>query len=102
MKDFRSKYTLDIPYLFDESQDVAKSYKASCTPDFFLYNAKRKLVYRGQMDNSRPGNQEINDGHCLLKAAEAILHDQEALQKQVPSMGCNIKWRAGNEPTYYS
>ena len=102
MELFAKQYHLNFPYLFDQSQEVAKKYMAACTPDFFLYNAEKKLVYRGQMDNSRPGNAEPNDGHNLVRAVHAVLNREKLPEEQVPSMGCNIKWRKGNEPAYYS
>lgn len=101
MKAFASEHSLSFPYLFDESQEVAKAYKAACTPDFFLFDAQRKLVYRGQLDGSRPGNQEPNDGSDLKTAVEKLLKGDRPLENQVPSIGCNIKWRAGNEPEYF-
>lgn len=91
-----------FPYLYDETQEVAKAYKATCTPDFFLYNKERKLVYRGQMDDSRPGNNVPITGSDLRAAMEAVLEGKNAPAKQRPSMGCNIKWKKGNEPDYYT
>ena len=82
-----------FPYLYDESQDVAKAYKAACTPDFFLYDGSRKLVYRGQMDASRPSNGLPNDGADLRAALDRVLAGQPPLEKQTPSIGCNIKWK---------
>jgi thiol-disulfide isomerase/thioredoxin len=90
-----------FPYLFDETQEVAKSYRAACTPDFFLFDRDRALVYRGQMDGSRPGNDVPNDGRDLRAALDAVLTDGAQIEDQRPSMGCNIKWRPGNEPDYY-
>lgn len=87
-----------FPYLYDESQSVAHAYKAACTPDFFLYDKEHKLVYRGQMDSSRPGNGKPNDGSDLRKAIEAVLAGQPVPEDQQPSIGCNIKWKPGNEP----
>jgi peroxiredoxin len=89
-----------FPYLYDESQDVAKSYKAACTPDFFLFDAGRKLVYRGQMDDSRPGNGKPVTGADLKAAMDAVLTGKDVPCVQKPSMGCNIKWKPGNEPAY--
>ncbi|MCE9531967.1 MAG: thioredoxin family protein [Planctomycetes bacterium] len=82
-----------FPYLYDESQAVAKAYKAACTPDFFVYDRQRKLVYRGQMDDSRPGNGKPNDGADLRAALEAVLEGKAAPTVQKPSVGCNIKWK---------
>ncbi len=89
-----------FPYLYDESQAVAKAYRAACTPDFFLFDADRKLVYRGQFDGSRPGNNLPVTGADLRAAVDAILAGQPVVAEQKPSIGCNIKWKAGNEPDY--
>ncbi len=89
-----------FPYLFDESQEVAKAYKAACTPDFFLFDAARKLVYRGQFDDSRPGNEKPVTGKDMRYAVDAVLAGKPLPSAQVPSMGCNIKWKPGNEPDY--
>jgi len=89
-----------FPYLYDETQEVAKAYHAACTPDFFLFNKERKLVYRGQMDDSRPGNNIPITGLDLIKAMDAILAGRHVSGEQKPSMGCNIKWKQGNEPEY--
>lgn len=90
-----------FPYLFDETQEVAKSYKAACTPDFFLFNKDRRLVYRGQFDDSRPGNDIPVTGNDMRVAVEALLTGNVIPEEQKPSMGCNIKWKPGNEPDYY-
>ena len=90
-----------FPYLRDETQSVAKLYKAACTPDFFLFDADRKLAYRGQLDSSRPGNKIPVTGEDLRAAADAILAGQAPRADQKPSIGCNIKWRPGNEPAYF-
>lgn len=82
-----------FPYLHDESQDVAKAYDAVCTPDFFLYDAEYRLVYRGQFDDSRPGNSVAPDGRDLRVAIEALLQGKEPIKDQRPSIGCNIKWK---------
>ena len=87
-----------FPVLFDESQEVAKAYRAACTPDFFLFGADRKLVYRGQLDASRPGNGVPVTGVDLRAALDALLAGKPVAKEQKPSLGCNIKWRAGNEP----
>ncbi len=89
-----------FPYLVDETQAVAKAYHAACTPDFFLFDKDRKLVYRGQMDAARPGNSEPVTGRDLREALDAVLSGRPVSQEQRPSMGCNIKWRPGNEPKY--
>jgi thiol-disulfide isomerase/thioredoxin len=90
-----------FPYLYDESQEVAKAYSAACTPDFFVFDADRRLVYRGQMDDARPGNDQPIDGHDLRAALDAVLAGQPPSDEQKPSIGCNIKWRPGNEPDYF-
>jgi peroxiredoxin len=90
----------DFPYLFDESQAVAKAYHAACTPDFFLFDADRRLVYRGQFDDSRPGSGRPATGADLRAATEAVLAGRPVAVEQHPSIGCNIKWKRGNEPDY--
>jgi peroxiredoxin len=89
-----------FPYLYDESQEVAKAYRAACTPDFFLFNSKRKLVYRGQMDASRPGNDIPVTGSDLRRALDAVLAGKPVAGEQRASLGCGIKWKPGNEPDY--
>ena len=89
-----------FPYLFDETQEVAKAYRAACTPDFFLFDKERTLVYRGQMDDSRPGNNIPVTGVDLTAAIDAVLQGKQAPKEQKPSIGCNIKWKSGNEPEY--
>jgi peroxiredoxin len=91
----------NFPYLYDENQEVAKAYRAACTPDFFLFDKSRKLVYRGQFDSSRPGNNEPVSGADMRAAVDAVLSGQSPAADQTPSMGCNIKWKAGNEPDYF-
>jgi peroxiredoxin len=91
-----------FPLCYDETQETAKAYTAACTPDFFLFDADRHLVYRGQLDNSRPGNNQPVNGRDLRSAIDALLAGQSIATDQTPSIGCNIKWKAGNEPTYYS
>jgi hypothetical protein len=88
-----------FPYLFDERQDVAKAYAAACTPDFFLFDAERSLVYRGQFDSSRPGNGVPVTGEDLRDAIDAVLAGGPVSEDQRASIGCSIKWRPGNEPT---
>jgi peroxiredoxin len=90
-----------FPYLFDETQEVAKAYGAACTPDFFLFDRSRRLVYRGQLDASRPGNGEPVTGTDLRAALDAVLAGKAPPERQIPSIGCNIKWRSGNEPAYF-
>ena len=90
-----------FPYLVDESQQVAKAYHAACTPDFFLFDADRKLVYRGQLDDSRPGNNLPVTGKDLRAALDAVLAGRPVAKDQRPSIGCNIKWRKGNRPAVF-
>ncbi len=89
-----------FPYLFDETQAVAKAYQAACTPDFFVFDGDQRLVYRGQMDDSRPDSGIQVTGKDLRAALDAVLAGQPALENQKPSMGCNIKWKPGDEPAY--
>jgi thiol-disulfide isomerase/thioredoxin len=89
-----------FPYCYDESQEVAKAYRASCTPDFFLFDGVRKLVYRGQMDGARPKNDTPVTGGDLRAALDAVLAGRPVNPVQRPSLGCNIKWKKGNEPAY--
>ncbi|MFA5531812.1 MAG: thioredoxin family protein [Thiohalomonadaceae bacterium] len=89
-----------FPYLFDEDQRVAKAYRAACTPDLFLFDGERKLVYRGQFDDSRPGNNIPVTGRDMRAAVDAVLAGQPVPEDQKPSIGCNIKWKSGNEPDY--
>ena len=96
-----------FPFLYDESQSVAKAYTAACTPDFFLFDAARKLVYRGQLDSSRPGRGPDRPGAGVLNGADiraaldAVVTDHPVNPQQAPSIGCNIKWKRGNEPAYF-
>jgi peroxiredoxin len=90
-----------FPYLVDETQAVAKAYRAACTPDFYVFDRDRKLVYRGQMDSSRPGSEIPVTGKDLRAALDAVLAGRPVLADQKPSLGCNIKWRTGNEPDYF-
>jgi len=91
---------LPFPLLYDETQEVAKAYRAACTPDFFLFNRQHRLVYRGQLDDSRPGNNRPLTGRDLRAAIDAVLADRPVNPDQRASVGCNIKWKAGNEPAY--
>ena len=91
----------NFPICYDETQEVAKAFTASCTPDFFLFDGERKLVYRGQLDDSRPSNQRPITGKDLREAIDAVLSDQSVSGDQKPSIGCNIKWKPGNEPSYF-
>jgi peroxiredoxin len=90
-----------FPYLVDETQAVAKAYRAACTPDLYLFDRDRKLVYRGQFDDSRPGNGQPVTGADLRAACDAVLAGRAPAAAQKPSIGCNIKWKPGNEPEYF-
>ncbi len=89
-----------FPYLYDETQEVAAAYRAACTPDFFLFDGDLKLVYRGQFDASRPSNGEAVTGEDLRAAADRVLRAEPVPANQTPSIGCNIKWKPGQEPDY--
>ena len=90
-----------FPYLYDEAQTVAKAYRAACTPDIYLFDKQRRLVYRGQFDDSRPGNGIPVTGEDLREALDAVLSGKPVSPTQKPSIGCNIKWKPGNEPEYF-
>jgi peroxiredoxin len=90
-----------FPYLYDATQEVAKAYRAACTPDFFLFDRDRRLVYRGQFDDSRPDNGKPITGADLRAAIDAVLAGKKPSEQQRPSIGCNIKWKPGNEPDYF-
>jgi peroxiredoxin len=92
---------LPFPLLYDETQEVAKAYRAACTPDFFLFDAHHRLVYRGQLDDSRPGNNRPLTGRDLRAAIDAVLAGRPVNPDQRASIGCSIKWKPGNEPDYY-
>ena len=100
MKEEKQAVGYTFPYLYDATQDVAKAYRAACTPDFFVFGKDRRLAYRGQMDASRPGNDKPNDGADLRAVLDAILAGKAPSSQQMPSSGCNIKWRPGNQPAY--
>ncbi|NGP77045.1 thioredoxin family protein [Balneolaceae bacterium YR4-1] len=101
MAEDAENFGYSFPYLYDESQEVAKAYKAACTPDLYLFDENRELVYRGQFDDSRPGNGKPVTGDDLREAVDLLLEDGEIMEEQIPSMGCNIKWKPGNEPDYF-
>jgi peroxiredoxin len=98
MARFAAEHGFSFPYLYDESQEVARAYEAACTPDFFLFDADRKLVYRGQMDGARPANDVPVDGRDLRAALDALLSGAPVSELQHASLGCNIKWKAGSAP----
>jgi peroxiredoxin len=100
LKEMAEQLGWQFPYCFDETQAVAKAFTAVCTPDFFLFDRQRHLVYRGQLDESRPGNGKRVTGQDLRAALDAVLSGQPVSSQQRPSAGCNIKWKPGNEPNY--
>ncbi len=100
MKELALSAGWSFPFLFDEEQEVAKQYRAACTPDFFLFDGEQSLVYRGQLDDSRPSTDVPVTGRDLRAAIDAVLAGEPVSEQQKPSMGCNIKWRQGNEPDY--
>ena len=100
MAAFAAAHGFSFPYLYDESQAVAREYQAACTPDFFLFDAGRRLVYRGQLDGARPANDVPVDGRDLRAALDAVLAGATVPEPQLASLGCNIKWKAGSAPAY--
>ncbi len=102
LKEMALELGFTFPFCCDETQETAKKYRAACTPDFFLFDAARKLVYRGQLDDSRPGNGKPITGKDLRFAIDALLTGRPGCADQKPSIGCNIKWKPGNEPDYFS
>ena len=101
LREFAEETGFNFPLCHDATQEVAQAYRAACTPDFFLFDENRELAYRGQLDDSRPGNDEPVDGHDLRAAIDAVLAGEEVGTDQKPSIGCNIKWKPGNEPEYF-
>ena len=101
MKEYATNLGYNFPYVVDEDQSAAKNFTAQCTPDFFLFDSESALVYRGQLDGSRPGNDIPTDGVSLRSAIDALLNNEEPVSEQLPSMGCNIKWKVGEEPDYF-
>lgn len=101
LREMAVELAVEFPICYDESQEIAKAYQAACTPDFFLYDESRRLVYRGQLDGSRPKNNIPVTGADLRAAMDALLTGRPIPDPQRPSLGCNIKWRPGNEPAYY-
>ncbi len=101
LKEMAKDLELTFPLCYDESQETAKAYTAACTPDFFVFDRDRQLVYRGQFDDSRPGNDQPVTGKDLRSAIDAVLAQSPVSEDQKPSIGCNIKWKPGNEPAYY-
>ena len=101
MREYANDLEYNFPYVVDEDQSAAKNFTAQCTPDFFLFDSESTLVYRGQLDGSRPGNDIPTDGESLRSAIDALLNNEEPVSEQLPSMGCNIKWKVGEEPDYF-
>ena len=101
MREYANDLEYKFPYVVDEDQSAAKNFTAQCTPDFFLFDSESTLVYRGQLDGSRPGNDIPTDGVSLRSAIDALLNNEEPISEQLPSMGCNIKWKVGEEPDYF-
>jgi peroxiredoxin len=101
LKEMAAELGFIFPLCYDETQETAKAYTAACTPDFFLFDRDRKLVYRGQLDDSRPGNGIPVTGRDLRAALEAVLGGSPVNPNQTPSIGCNIKWKPGREPEYF-
>ncbi len=99
---FADEYGWDFPYLFDEDQEIAKAYGAACTPDFFLFDEDQNLIYAGQFDGSRPKNSTEITGRDIRTAVKSMLIGEGPVKKMKPSSGCNIKWKAGNEPEYFN
>jgi peroxiredoxin len=101
LKEMAAELGFVFPYCYDESQNTAKEYSAACTPDFFLFDRSWRLVYRGQLDDSRPNSGKPVTGRDLRAALDAVLRGEAVDPNQIPSLGCNIKWKAGNEPEYF-
>jgi len=101
MKALAKEKNFPFPYLYDETQEVAKAYTAACTPDFSVFDANDNCVYRGQLDDSRPGNNDPINGKDLREVLDKLIAGESIPSQQKPSLGCNIKWKAGNEPDYY-
>ncbi len=101
LKAMAEEYSFNFPVCYDETQEVAKAYQAACTPDFYLFDRDFKLAYRGQLDDSRPSLDIPVTGKDLRDAIDSLLANKPIPEPQKPSLGCNIKWKAGNEPEYY-
>jgi peroxiredoxin len=102
LKEQADRLDFSFPYLYDETQKTAQAYRAACTPDIYLFNAQRELVYRGQLDDARPGNGKPVTGKNLRNAIECLFEGKTIPEQQVPATGCNIKWKPGNEPDYFN
>lgn len=101
MKEEVERFGYSFPYLFDEDQSVAKAFRAACTPEFYVFDGNHQLAYRGQFDSARPGNDTPSTGEDVRAALDAILSQTPVSADQTPSLGCNIKWKAGNAPDYF-
>jgi len=101
MVDMINEYGFNFPYLFDETQEIAHAYQAACTPDLYLFDSEHRLYYRGQFDSARPHNEEAVTGADLEGAMISLISGKAASKEQLPSLGCNVKWREGNEPEYF-
>lgn len=101
MSEFAASYGFEFPYLYDETQAVAQSFRAACTPDFYLFDRNHRLQYRGQLDGSRPANNAPVDGADLRNALSLVQAGESPSDEQIASIGCNIKWKKGNEPDYF-
>lgn len=101
MRKLAREKSFPFPYLYDQTQEIAKAYTAACTPDISVFDAEGICVYRGQLDDSRPGNSEPVDGIDLRKVLDLLIDGKSVPTEQRPSLGCNIKWKTGNEPDYY-
>ena len=101
LKEMALELGFNFPYCYDETQEVAKAYTAACTPDFFVFDGELKLAYRGQLDDSRPSSDKPVTGSDIRAALDAVLAGNSVNREQKPSVGCNIKWKHGNEPSYY-
>ena len=101
LKEMATRLDFRFPFCYDEAQEIAKAYKAACTPDFYLFDAPRRLVYRGQLDDSRPGNDKPITGRHLRAAIDAVLAGKPVDKHQKPSIGCSIKWKPGNAPPHH-
>jgi peroxiredoxin len=102
LREMAEQLGFTFPVCHDDSQSVARAYSAACTPDFFLFDSGRRLAYRGQLDDSRPGNDRPVTGRDLRRAIDAVLSGRPVPEDQKPSLGCNIKWKQGNEPDYFT
>ncbi len=101
MAQLAKEMSFPFPYLLDETQEIAKAYQAACTPDFYVFDSNKNLFYRGQFDDSRPSNDKPITGSDLRGATQVLIDGESTYEAQIPSIGCNIKWKPGNEPDYF-